>query len=56
MCAAKILGVEILNEGSGISVDDAVSEASDTFIACAVESLAMTSKYLGASDGDLLRS
>ncbi len=27
MCAAKILGVEILNEGSGISVDDAVSEA-----------------------------
>jgi hypothetical protein len=27
MCAAKILGVEILNEGSGISVDDAEAEA-----------------------------
>ncbi len=33
MCAAKVLGVEILNEGSGISVDDAVSEASATFVA-----------------------
>lgn len=37
MTAAKILGVEILNEGSGISVDDAVSEASATFVARAVE-------------------
>jgi hypothetical protein len=27
MTAGKILGIEILNEGSGISVDDAVSEA-----------------------------
>jgi len=26
MCASKILGIEILNEGSGISVDDAVTE------------------------------
>ena len=33
----KIFGVEILNEGSGISVDDAVSEASATFVARAVE-------------------
>lgn len=31
MAAAKILGVEILNEGTGVSVDDAVSEASATF-------------------------
>jgi hypothetical protein len=26
MCAAKIFGLEILNEGFGISIDDAVSE------------------------------
>jgi len=25
MCAAKIYGLEILNEGFGISIDDAVS-------------------------------
>lgn len=37
MCACKILGVEILNEGSGMSVDDAVSEASATFVARAIE-------------------
>jgi hypothetical protein len=29
MCAAKILGVEILNERTGISIDDAVSEQQD---------------------------
>ncbi|HEX6880100.1 MAG TPA: hypothetical protein VF135_07030 [Terriglobales bacterium] len=49
MCAAKILGVEILNEGSGISVDDAVSEASATFVARAVEPMqAVPSKFTGA--------
>ncbi len=37
MCACKILGVEILNEGSGISVDDAVSEGAGAFVARAVE-------------------
>jgi hypothetical protein len=37
MCAAKIFGVELLNEGSGISVDDAVTEMSATFVARAVE-------------------
>ena len=31
MTAGKILGIEILNEGSGISVDDAVSEAPGHF-------------------------
>ena len=30
MCAAKIFGVEILNEGSGISIDDAVTEMQAT--------------------------
>ena len=33
MCAAKIFGVEILNEGSGLSIDDAVSEIEATFVA-----------------------
>jgi len=33
MCASKILGVEILNEGSGISVDDVVTESQATFVA-----------------------
>ncbi len=37
MCACKILGVEILNEGSGISVDDAVSEGAGAFAARAFE-------------------
>jgi len=37
MCAAKIFGVELLNEGSGISIDDAVTEMSATFVARAVE-------------------
>jgi hypothetical protein len=39
MTAAKILGVEILNEGSGISVDDAVTESQATFVARAIEPL-----------------
>ena len=26
MCSAKIFGVEILNEGSGVSIDDALTE------------------------------
>jgi hypothetical protein len=33
MTAAKIFGVEILNEGSGISIDDAVTEMQATFVA-----------------------
>ncbi len=37
MCAAKILGVEILNEGSGISVDDAEAGTWATCVARAVE-------------------
>jgi hypothetical protein len=39
MTAAKILGVEILNEGSGLSVDDAVTESQATFVARAIEPL-----------------
>jgi len=37
MCAARIFGVELLNEGTGISIDDAVTEGSATFVARAVE-------------------
>ena len=37
MTAAKIFGVQILNEGSGISIDDTVSEAQATFVARGVE-------------------
>ena len=37
MCAAKIFGVEILNEGWGISIEDAVSEMQATFVARVVE-------------------
>ena len=37
MCAAKIFGVEILNEGLGISIDDAVTEMQATFVARVVE-------------------
>ena len=33
MCAAKIFGVEILNEGWGSSIDDAVSEMQVGFVA-----------------------
>jgi hypothetical protein len=37
MCAAKIFGIEILNEGWGSSIDDAVSEMQATFVARTVE-------------------
>jgi hypothetical protein len=33
MAAAKIFGIEILNEGWGSSMDDAVSEMQATFVA-----------------------
>ncbi len=33
----KIFGVEILNEGSGISIDDSVSETQASFVARYVE-------------------
>ena len=47
MCAAKIFGVEILNEGWGISIDDAVSEMQATFVARVVEPMsAVASPFL----------
>ncbi len=44
MCAAKIFGVEILNEGWGISIDDAVSEMQATFVARVVEPMSACGK------------
>lgn len=35
--AMKIHGVELLNEGSGISIDDAVTEMQATFVARLIE-------------------
>jgi hypothetical protein len=47
MCAAKIFGVEILNEGMGISIDDAVTEMQATFVARVVEPMsAVTSPFI----------
>ena len=46
-CAAKIFGVEILNEGMGISIDDAVTEMQATFVARVVEPMsAISSPFL----------
>lgn len=33
MAGAKIMGVEILNEGTGVSIDDTVTETQATFVA-----------------------
>ena len=47
MCAAKIFGVEILNEGSGVSIDDAVTEMQATFVARAIEPMsAVPGRYI----------
>lgn len=44
--AMKIFGVEILNEGSGVSIDDAVTEMQATFVARYVEPwMAVSSKF-----------
>jgi hypothetical protein len=49
MACAKIFGLEILNEGSGVSIDDAVTEMQATFVARAVEPMtAVQSPYLPA--------
>lgn len=39
MAGARILGVEILNEGTGVSIDDTVTETQATFVARAIEPL-----------------
>ncbi len=37
MAGAKILGVEILTEGTGVSIDDTVTETQAHFVARAIE-------------------
>jgi hypothetical protein len=55
MCAARIFGVEILNEGWGISIDDAVSEMQATFVARVVEPMAaVASPFQSAVGGSVL--
>jgi hypothetical protein len=50
----KIFGVEILNEGSGVSIDDAVTEMQATFVARFVEPWsAVASPFTGIGGGKL---
>lgn len=50
MCAAKIFGDKLLNEGSGISIDDAVTEMSATFVARAVEPMSASPSLFQTRD------
>jgi hypothetical protein len=57
MCAAKIFGVEILNEGFGISIDDAVTEMQATFVARVVEPMsAVASPFQSAIGGGQIQT
>ncbi len=53
MCAAKIYGLEILNEGYGISIDDAVSEMQATFVARVVEPMSAIASSFQSTIGGL---
>jgi hypothetical protein len=54
--ACKIFGVEILNEGWGTSIDDAVSEMQATFVARAVEPMqAVITGTPSLIGGDVIR-
>ena len=50
MCAAKIYGIEILNETMGISIDDAVTEMQATFVARVVEPMSAVSSPFQTRD------
>jgi hypothetical protein len=56
MCSSKIFGIEILNEGTGVSIDDAVTEGQATFVARSIEPMAASQPWLGQSPvgGDTL--
>ena len=55
MAGAKIFGVEILNEGTGVSIDDTVTETQATFVARSIEPLqAMQSPFNAAQLGATL--
>jgi hypothetical protein len=52
MAGAKIFGVEILNEGTGVSIDDTVTETQATFVARSIEPLqAVASPFSAAQLG-----
>jgi hypothetical protein len=48
MAGAKIFGVEILNEGTGVSIDDTVTETQATFVARSIEPLQAISSPFSA--------
>jgi hypothetical protein len=52
--AMKIYGVEILNEGSGVSIDDAVTEMQATFVARLVEPWSAVSSPFSSTGGDFI--
>jgi hypothetical protein len=55
MAGAKIFGVEILNEGTGVSIDDTVTETQATFVARSIEPLqAVASPFSAAVLGATL--
>ena len=54
--AMKIYGVEILNEGSGVSIDDAVTEMQATFVARFVEPWVAVASAFSGVGGDSLPS
>jgi hypothetical protein len=49
MAGAKIFGIEILNEGTGVSIDDTVTETQATFVARSIEPLQAISSPFSAS-------
>ncbi len=52
-CAMKLYGVEILNEGSGVSIDDAITEMQATFVARSLEPWqAVVSAFQSGGGGD----
>ena len=54
-CCMKITGVEILNEGSGVSIDDAVTEMQASFVARFVQPwCAVTSPFQSFGGGSIM--
>lgn len=49
MAACKVLGVEILNEGTGMSIEDAVNEMTCSYVARAVEPLSVVASPFGGA-------
>src|SRR3569833_365251 len=56
MAGSKILGVEILNEGTGVSIDDTVTETQATFVARALEPLQAVKSPIGTDTQSATKS